>query len=268
MERETEFLELAKEIAIKAGTFLQSGLDTVFNIEKKPGKQNLVTEYDKKSEKLIIDAISKKFPHHGFLGEEGGAVGSGTEEIIWIIDPLDGTVNFAHGIPIFCVSIAAVKENDILCGVIYDPSRKELFWAKKGGGAYLNNKKIKVSNISNLEDAMIVTGFPYDVDQDPLHCIEQYARMLRTGTPIRKIGSAALELAYVACGRSETYFEIGIHPWDCAAGILLIQEAGGKVTHYNGSKRTVFSEKSVLASNGKIHEAMIENFKPFDVYAD
>lgn len=254
-------LSTAKEVALEAGALLKEGFGTHFKIEEKEGKQNLVTEYDIASQKLIIKRLSETFPSHTFLAEEENVSDHPSDEIQWIIDPLDGTVNFAHGIPIFAVSIAAAQGGEIVAGVVYHPMQDELFIAEKGGGAYLGNKKLQVTQRKTLERALLVTGFPYNAHENPLGCIDRFAAMVKQGVPVRRLGCASIDLAYVAAGRFDLFWEVGLHPWDIAAGKLLVEEAGGKVTTYDGSKHPIFDYIPILASNGRLHEAMVQQLK-------
>lgn len=252
----------AMEAALNAGELLLSGFGTKHSISLKEGNQNLVTEYDISSQKLIISILKKQFPDHQFLGEEDKEVTNlNSSKIVWIIDPLDGTVNFARSIPVFSVSIAAALGTEILTGVVYYPSMNELFIAEKNQGAYLNGERISVSQRKSFDQAFMATGFPYDVDQDPLHCVERFAFMAKKGIPIRRLGSAAIDLSYVAAGRFDAFWEVGLHSWDLAAGKLLIEEAGGKVSHYDGTKHKIYGYHPVLATNGVLHQKMIEIFK-------
>ena len=248
-----ELTDCAIKSALKAGNLLKKGFGTSFEISSKEGKNNLVTEYDKLSEKTIIDQIHSVFPKHVFLAEESGKTGTLSKNIVrWIIDPLDGTVNFAHGLPIFSISIAAELNGEILSGVVYNPMLEELFVAKKGEGAFLNDKKIVVSDNDNLDSSFLVTGFPYNISQNPCGCIDHFVKIIKQGIPVRRLGSAALDLAYVAAGRFDGFWEINLHPWDVAAGILLVKESGGKVTQYN-EKPYWIDNDTILATNGKIH---------------
>lgn len=257
----SELTLIAVEAAKNAGALLQQGFGSYFEIESKPGMQNLVTEYDLISEKAIITIISDHFPDHAFLAEESGSIHKGSSPVTWIIDPLDGTVNFAHNIPLFSVSIAAFVDGAIVSGVIYHPMAQELFVAEKGKGAFLNTKPISVSKTSDFKNALMATGFPYDVDKDPLNCVEKFAKMQLKGVPVRRLGSAAIDLAYVAAGRWDAYWEVGLHPWDMAAGKLLVEEAGGMTSHWDGTPHEVFGYSTMLASNGQLHPAMIEHLK-------
>ncbi|MBI5324738.1 MAG: inositol monophosphatase [Ignavibacteriae bacterium] len=243
----------AVDSALKAGKILKEGFGTSFEIFNKIGKNNLVTEYDKRSESIIIENIKSVFPDHSFVAEESGNSGNiDNDSIKWVIDPLDGTVNFAHSLPIFSVSIAAVKNKEILCGVVYHPILDELFIAEKGTGSFLNDKPIKVSKSTELDSAFLVTGFPYNVNSNPCGCIDHFVSIIQRGIPVRRLGSAALDLAYVACGRFDGFWEINLHSWDVAAGVIIVQEAGGIVTQYNNEKYWL-DNQTLIATNGKIH---------------
>lgn len=245
---------LAIEAALQAGALLREGFGTHFAVQSKEGIHNLVTEYDHRSEKLIIDFLKNETPGAHFLAEESGK-SSGEGEITWIIDPLDGTVNFAHKIPMFAVSIAAEKKGEIVCGVVYHPLVHELFVAEKGSGSFLNGEKLQVSKVSTLPEAILSTGFPYNLVENPLQCIDHFVDILRMGIPIRRLGAAALDLAYTAAGRVDGFFEVSLAPWDCAAGKLLVEEAGGKVSSWEGSPFDLRAYGPILASNGRLHSA-------------
>ncbi len=248
----------AIQAALSSGNYLKGGFRTKFAINSKEGKHNLVTEYDIASEKQIIYHIKSVFPDHTFLAEESGYTGTNEKEdtVKWIIDPLDGTVNFAHGIPFFSVSIAAEFKKEIILGVIYQPMTQELFVAEKNKGAFLNGNRIEVSAVNDLENSILATGFPYNLSENPLHCIESFTNILKLGIPVRRLGVASLDLAYVASSRFDGFFEVSLGPWDCAAGIILIEEAKGKVSHWNGDPFDFSSYKPILVSNGKIHEQL------------
>lgn len=248
---------IAIDAALEAGTLLRSGFGTHFSISSKEGKHNLVTEYDHKAEKQIIDFLSDRVPGSCFLAEESGRSGL-KKELLWIIDPLDGTVNFAHNIPVFSVSIALEKQDELFCGVVYHPMVHELFVAEKGKGAFLNQHPIRVSSVPEVRDAILATGFPYNISENPFHCIEHFTNVLKIGVPIRRLGSAAIDLAYTASGRFEGFFEVGLSPWDCAAGVLLIEEAGGTVSGWNKEPFSIHSRKPILATNGKIHNGIAD----------
>ena len=250
----SEFLTVAIEAALQAGDLLRKGFGTSFEISSKPGRHNLVTHFDKAAESSIFSCLLKRFPTHGFIGEEQGQTKKG--DVVWIVDPLDGTVNFAHGIPLFAVSIAAVAENEVVTACVYQPMTQELFWAEKGKGAFLNGVAMHVTTNKSLDEAILATGFPYNVHEDPLHCIETFAKMTRKAIPIRRFGSAAIDLAYVAAGRFDAYWEVSLQPWDFAGGKLLVEEAGGKISQYDGSPCDPFKSSTILATNSILHSAM------------
>lgn len=247
--------------AMQAGEVLRKGFGTPMKFETKEGRHNLVTEWDNKAETLIIEFIKSHFPQHSFLAEESGESGETKEGIQWVIDPLDGTVNFAHKLPMFSVSIAAVFQTEVLAGVIYNPMVDELFIAEKGNGAYLNGKRLKVTETAVLDSAIAATGFPYNVHENPLCCLDHFTTFAKMGIPLRRIGSAALDLAYVAAGRFDSFWEVSLRPWDYAAGKLLIEEAGGQFTDFEGNPYTSLTEGAVVASNGILHDQMLKNIK-------
>ena len=252
-----KLLQCAIEAALMAGAVLKEGFGTDFKISEKGERNNLVTEYDHKSEKIIIDYIKSKFPDHTFLAEESGYSGAESSEIRWIIDPLDGTVNYAHSLPIFSVSIAAEFKGKVIAGVVFHPMLGELFTAAEGEGAYLNGKKLNVSSVDDLDGAFLVTGFPYNVKENPGYCLNKFVHIVGQGIPVRRLGSAALDLCYVAAGRFDAFWEINLKAWDVAAGILIIKEAGGKATCFDNSEYTL-GGLDMLTSNGKIHDVLSE----------
>ncbi|MBM2815075.1 MAG: inositol monophosphatase [Ignavibacteria bacterium] len=252
-----ELLKCTIEAAILAGNILKEGYGSSFDIHNKSGVNNLVTTYDFLAEKAIIEYITGKFPESRFLAEESGSTGAEEhDKLLWIIDPLDGTVNFAHALPIFSVSIAAQLHGEIVCGAIYHPLADELFTALSGGGAWLNGKPISISDNDDFKKSFLVTGFPYNVMKNPEY-IELFVSIIREGIPVRRLGSAALDLAYVACGRFDGFWEIDLNPWDVAAGILLVREAGGLVTEFDKNDYSIF-DRQLLATNGKIHNEISE----------
>lgn len=226
-----------------------------FVISNKEGVNNLVTEADHASEKAILDIIRKNYPDHYFLTEETGEIVADSQ-YKWIIDPIDGTVNFAHGIPLNCVSIGIEHNGEMVMGAVYNPHMNEFFFAEKGKGATLNDKPIKVSNETRAIKACLVTGFPYTYINMPNGPLEIFDRFVRKGVPVRRLGSAAIDLCWVACGRFDGFYEHKLEPWDSAAGYLIVEEAGGKVTDHHGNKFSVYQHK-VLATNGKIHDEMV-----------
>ena len=255
-----QFSFLAIQAALRAGEELKRGFQTSYSITAKPGKHNLVTYYDTLAEEIILSMIQKEFPDHSVLAEESGEdLKSGS--VTWIVDPLDGTVNFAHSIPVFSVSIAAVVENEVVCGVIYQPITGELFIGEKNKGSFLNGNPLKVSSVSSLEDSFLATGFPYNLDDNPLGCIEHLLSVLRKGLPVRRLGSAALDLSYLAAGRYDGYWEVSLQPWDMAAGKLIVEEAGGKITDYQGKALDVKKPSSVVASNVLLHDKILAMLK-------
>ena len=247
--------KLACHAAVEAGGILRQGFNTQFSISSKEGVHNLVTEYDYKAEKAIISFLQKEMPQSSFLAEEGGASGE-KGEILWIIDPLDGTVNFAHRIPLFAVSIGVEVQGEVVSGAIYLPLFDELFVAEKGKGAFLNDQPIHASSVSSLNQAILSTGFPYNLRDNPFQCIDHFLDVLKVGIPIRRLGSAAIDLAYTAAGRIEGFFEVGLEPWDSAAGALLVKEAKGKISHWDETPFSPHAKMPILATNGKIHDAL------------
>lgn len=247
-------LHLAIQAAREAGRLLREGLANAHDIRYKEGEYNLVTEMDGLAERTIIEMIRAANPAHTFLAEESGA-DAAESHYRWIIDPLDGTVNYAHGVPIFCVSIALEVRGLVELGVIYNPMLDELFTAERGKGAFRNGAPIAVSPQTEFGKSLLVTGFPYNVKENPMHCIDHFINFVREGRPIRRLGSAALDLAYVACGRFDGFWEVTLNPWDVAAGALILTEAGGMITKLDGAPWTIY-EPSLLATNGKIHAAM------------
>jgi myo-inositol-1(or 4)-monophosphatase len=255
-EKGSEFNALtviAMEAALQAGDILRDGFGTTFEIHTKPGDHNLVTEYDVKSEKSIIEFITQTTPNSRFLAEESGNTGPSKNRITWIIDPLDGSVNFAQHIPVFSVSIAVEKEGQVIAGVVLQPMTHELFVAERGKGAFLNGKKIEVSATKTLKDSVLATGFPYNLSQNPAHCIEHFMDILKAGIPIRRLGSAAIDLAYTAAGRFDGYFEVSLSAWDCAAGKLILEEAGGRMTTWEDKPFDIRSGHTILATNKLLH---------------
>lgn len=244
------------EAAHAGAKILKKYFEGTFEIQSKDTINNLVTEADKKSEIEIINVIRSKFPDHYILSEEAGEL-STSSTYKWIIDPIDGTVNFAHGIPICCVSIGLESHGQIIMGCVLNPFMNELFFAERGQGATLNGKTIHVSKKAELESACLVTGFPYRwvaVGADPIAVFEKFIRM---GLPVRRLGSAAIDLCWVACGRFDAFWEYNLNPWDIAAGYLIIEEAGGKITNFKNDPYSVY-DKETLATNGIIHEEMIQ----------
>jgi len=246
-------------IAREAGALLIHHFHQGLKIEYK-GEADLVTAADRASEALIRERIKKQFPSHDVLGEEQGLSDQGSD-YRWYVDPLDGTTNFAHGYPVFCVSIALEQRasNARVAAVIYDPTRDELFTAEQGKGAQLNGKPIHVSKAAQLKECLVATGFPsHKRHQNPnIHFYHQIT--LRTHG-VRRAGSAALDLCYVACGRFDGFWEFNLNPWDTAAGVLIVEEAGGKVTRFDGAPFQIDSRET-LASNGRVHDVLLDEFQ-------
>jgi len=247
--------ELAVKAALKAGKYALSRIDNIQKISFKGSFNNLVTDVDKKCEEIVIDMVKSVFSDHSIFAEESGEI-KGKDEICWIIDPLDGTTNYAHGFPVFCVSIGVLIDGEIKVGVVYDPSRDELFVAEKDQGAFLNDQRISVSKRKHLEKSLMSTGFAYNLD-NKISNLENLKAMMCKVQAVRRPGSAAIDLCYVACGRFDGFWEFGLYPWDTAAGHLMISEAGGKTTLVDGKNFDIF-EKSIIASNGLIHQEMID----------
>lgn len=246
--------------ALRAGEILRKGFGTQMKFETKEGRHNLVTEWDNKAEESIIESIKAHFPDHAFLAEESGESGE-KGGIQWIIDPLDGTVNFAHKIPMFSISIAAVSQNDVLSGVVYNPMMEELFIAEKEHGAYLNGERMKVTETAVLDSAIAATGFPYNVHENPLCCLDHFQSFASMGIPLRRIGSAAIDLSYVAAGRFDAFWEVSLNPWDYAAAKLIIEEAGGQITNFKGEPYKTLEEGPIIASNGILHDQVAKRIK-------
>ena len=251
-----EYLPQATEIAYEAGRLLMSYFGRV-GYEYK-GEVDLVTEADRASEKLIAMRIRQSWPEHGILGEEGTREEHGTG-LRWYVDPLDGTTNFAHGFPVFCVSMGLERDGEMICGVIYDPTRDEMFAAARGAGAFLNSEPIHVSMTTTLAESILATGFPSS-KRHPNPNIHFYHQLTLRSHGLRRAGSAALDLAYTACGRVDGYWEFNLNPWYTSAGVLLVEEAGGQVTRFDGEPFRLDSRET-LASNGLLHAELMENFR-------
>jgi myo-inositol-1(or 4)-monophosphatase len=227
-----------------------------FAISNKEGINNLVTEADHASENAIFEVIRAEFPDHFLLSEEAGELVMDSS-YKWIIDPIDGTVNFAHGLPLCCVSIAVEHEGEMILGVVYNPFIKEFFFAQKGYGASLNDKKIAVSHESSVASSCLVTGFPYTYLDHPNGPLEVFSRLIRAGVPVRRLGSAAMDLCWVAAGRFDGFYEHKLQAWDSAAGFLIVEEAGGRVSDFSGRRYSPY-QPHLVATNGKIHDELVE----------
>jgi myo-inositol-1(or 4)-monophosphatase len=248
------YLKVAEKAAREAGKVLIDHLGKVKEVEYK-AKNSLLTEVDKLSEGLIIEIIKSNFPSHDFFAEESGR-DKKTSSHVWIIDPLDGTTNYAHTYPVFSVSIALEIEGVIRLGIVYDPMRDEFFNAEFGNGAYLNWDKIKISETRVVAESLLCTGFTHEKEWMVDENLKHFENFIRRARAIRRDGSAALDLCYVACGRYDGFWELGLHAWDTAAGFLILKEAGGHVSDFSNSEFTVFGEE-ILATNGLIHDEMI-----------
>ncbi len=254
-------LNTAISAALKAGNFIARSMDRLDTLQvNNKAPQDYVTEVDQRAEQIIIETIRKAYPSHDFWGEESGFNDNGSESV-WIIDPLDGTTNFIHGMPHFAVSIALRHQGDLTQAVIYNPMTQELFTATKGSGAQVNNRRIRVANRRSMEGALLGTGFPYRAE----HNIDRYLESFRLLHPdtagIRRPGSAALDLAFVAAGRFDGFWEFGLSPWDIAAGVLLVREAGGLVGDLSGGT-THMSSGNILAANPRLFDLMVKRLQP------
>jgi myo-inositol-1(or 4)-monophosphatase len=256
-----DFVPAMSEIAREAGALLMQHFHRRVEVEYK-GEVDLVTVADRESEALITGRIRARWPRHDILAEEGTRTASGSE-YLWYIDPLDGTTNFAHSFPVFCVSLALEHQGERIAGVLYDPTRDELFAAEKGGGGWLNQRRIRVSKVANLAECLVGTGFPsHKRHQNPN--VYFYHQITLKTHGVRRAGSAALDLASVACGRLDAFWEFNLNPWDTAAGVLLVEEAGGRVSDFSGGRFQIAS-REVLASNNLVHADFVREFQ--DIFA-
>jgi myo-inositol-1(or 4)-monophosphatase len=251
-------LEVARRAAREAGEVLKNLFGRVAHVTKK-GRTDLVTEADFEAEKIIMDIIHKSFPQDGFVAEEAGERDTDASRI-WFIDPLDGTVNFAHAFPFFAVSIGLQVNEDVVLGVVFNPYMDEFFEAAKGSGAFLNGKAIHVSTTSDLVDSLLAVGFPYNLHEDPHRVMDHMKKMAVRAQAIRRPGSAAIDLCYVAAGKLDGYWEEGLKPWDTAGGIIIVREAGGIVSDYYGNRFSP-DKGTIVASNPFIHAPMLDVLK-------
>src|SRR6185503_7212206 len=250
----SDILQMVEVVARQAGAILMDGFGNVRHIQQK-GAIDLVTEFDVRSEEIIISFIQREFPDHAILAEESG-LNATISEYQWVIDPLDGTTNFAHGIPIFSVTMSLMKNNSPIVGVVYDPLRDEMFSAEAGLGTSLNDQPIRVSSQADLGQAVISTGFPYDLRTNPQNNLAQFVQFQLRTQAVRHLASAALDCAWTAMGRLDGYWEFGTKPWDVGAGALIAREAGGLVTSVDGSE-DFLSNESILVSNNLLHAQML-----------
>ncbi|HKR95154.1 MAG TPA: inositol monophosphatase family protein, partial [Candidatus Angelobacter sp.] len=256
MAHQEDFLTPMQDLAREAGVLLMSFFGKV-SIEYK-GEVDLVTKADRASEKMIVERIRKQWPEHDLIGEEGSRRETGSD-FRWYVDPLDGTTNFAHRYPVFCVSMALEYKGERIAGVVFDPTRDEMFAAEKGSGAQLNGQPTHVSSTPRLKESLVATGFPsHKRHKNPN--INFYHQITLRSHGVRRAGSAALDLCYTACGRFDAYWEFNLNPWDTAAGVLLVEEAGGKVTNFSGGPFEIAS-REVLASNTVLHEEVLREFQ-------
>ena len=257
------YLATAVEAVVRAGEAQIARFGGSLRVDKK-GAIDLVTEMDLEVERAFRAMIAERFPSHAVLGEEFEAAGDrdANARFCWVIDPIDGTTNYAHGVPIFCASLALEIDGVAVVGAIYDPNRRELFTAERGQGAWLNGSPLRVSTAASLIDALLVTGFPYNVHRDNAELIELFGEFISRARAVRRLGSAAIDLCYVAAGRFEGFWEQQLQPWDVAAGALIVEEAGGRVTTTDGRP---FQSRagSVLATNGHVHAEMLDTIATF-----
>lgn len=249
-----DFLSVAHEAALRAGALLRENVGRTREISYK-GEINLVTEMDRRSERTIVEVLRAAFPDHSILAEEETKIEGGSS-FRWVIDPLDGTTNYAHGYPNFAVSIALERSDEVIAGVVYDPLRDELYAAEMGAGAVLNGRPIRVSAADTLIRSLLATGFPYDRATSEKNNLNYFRALLMASQEVRRSGSASLDLCAVAAGRLDGYWELKLHPWDVAAGSLIVREAGGMVSDFSGTRFSIH-DKEILASNGRIHTQLI-----------
>ncbi len=246
----------AIEAARVAGAILEEQARSGFKVEYKD-TVNLVTDADRLAEQAIVETIQRVYPDHEILAEERGAVSRKPSSYKWVIDPLDGTTNFAHGFPAYCVSIGLEYQGCCVLGVVLDPTRRELFVAETGRGAFVNDRPIHVSRAAALNAALLVTGFAYDIRHSANNNLDHFARFSLRTQGVRRIGAAALDLCYVASGRLDGFWELKLQPWDTAAGVVILKEAGGRITDFAGRPFSIYG-RELVASNGSIHEEMLQ----------
>lgn len=254
----TEAVQVAVEAALAAGRIQRERIDDIGEVTFKD-RFDLVTEVDILCEKEVIGRIKKQFPDHAFLAEESGRTGNDSDSK-WVIDPLDGTLNYSHGYPCYCVSIGLEVKGEVVLGVIYNPCLDELFVAEKGKGATMNSKSIAVSSHSELQYSLLVTGFAAQAGHALDNNLKRFGNLLKASQAVRRPGSAAMDLCYTAMGRFEGFWEMGLHPWDTAAGVLILLEAGGKATRFDGGPFSIY-DKDILVSNGRVHQEMVDTLQ-------
>ena len=250
---------LANTIVEKASELILKNHNNIRKISYKSSKSNLVTNVDHEVENLVLKEIIKKYPDHSIIAEESGKHKK-NPRYKWFIDPIDGTTNFAHGYPFFCISIAFAEAGEVKFGLVKNPITDELFSAVKNKGAKLNGKNIKVSKIKTLSESLLATGFPYDKKDSRASNLKNFCKLTLLSHGVRRDGAAALDLCYTACGRVDGFWEIKLSPWDVAAGVLIVQEAGGKVTDFQGNKYDIFTDK-IVSTNSLIHKELLKHLK-------
>jgi myo-inositol-1(or 4)-monophosphatase len=262
MTKQTELLETAREAALIGGEILNKGFRQLKKDQVKlKGAGDFVTELDHRSEEAIIKRIRQSFPAHVIQAEESG-IGEGESRYRWFIDPLDGTTNYVHGVPVFSVSIAVALDQEMVAGVVLDPAHKEMFWAVKGGGAYLNENRIRVSHKESLGDSFLASGFPWRSKQYLELYLDSFRVLFSESAGVRRMGSAAIDLSYTACGRFDGFWEMKLKPWDIAAGVLIVKEAGGWVSDFIGEDRYM-TTGNLLAANPNIFPKMLQVVKKY-----
>lgn len=252
-------LEFVTEIVRAAGQVIRENYEQIQEVDRKSTEIDLVTKVDHAAEQLLVSAIRERYPDHAILAEEGRSTEQ-TSEYLWVIDPLDGTVNYAHGFPVFGISVAVRKRGETILGVVYDPLRDEMFTAEKGAGTIRNGQRIRVSEAGRLRDSLLATGFPYDRATRSDNNVDEFNRLITRVQGIRRAGAATLDMAYLAAGRLDGYWEQHLSPWDWAAGVLLVTEAGGTVTDFEGGPWTL-DKVRIVATNGRIHEELLGGLK-------
>jgi myo-inositol-1(or 4)-monophosphatase len=257
----SDVLPIAEAIARRAGAIVMEGFGHVGQVRQK-GAIDLVTEFDQRSEEVIVSSLRKEFPEHAILAEESG-LHQKTGEYRWVVDPIDGTTNFAHGVPVFAITLGLLRGNVPVAGVIYDPLHEEMFSAALGRGATLNGRPIRVSSQADLGRALLATGFAYDIRTNPRNNLAQFAQFQLRTQGVRRLGSAAIDCAWTALGRLDGYWEFGIKPWDIAAGGLLVREAGGRVTSTAGDEDFI-PTGTIAVSNGRLHEQLLRVLREGD----
>jgi myo-inositol-1(or 4)-monophosphatase len=257
------YLATAVEIVLRAGDIQRAGQESGFRVDKK-GSIDLVTEIDLACERMCRQTIAERFPDHDVLAEELGSASAGRDasRFRWVFDPLDGTTNYAHGLPIYCSSLALEIDGRSEVAAIYDPTRKELFTAERGEGSYLNGRELRVSSTRTLIDSLLVTGFPYSVHEESGELVALFGYFLGRARAVRRLGSAALDLGYVAAGRFEAFWEQHLKPWDVAAGALIVEEAGGRVTGMDGGPFDP-AAAHLIASNSQVHAEVVDTIRSF-----